>query len=520
MKRIIGLLLALVMVMALLAGCGEKQAAENQGNAATETKAVEKEAAGDDAQASEEVVHLVLQIMYFAMEDPDLQKVVDAINEITVPEIGVEISVMTCNFAEMATKPALWQAAGEQVDIIYTGAMTTPQQQAAQGLLYPLDELLADSEILTGISGRLLDALKYDGKIYSIPLDLYPGTAGSYFYDLDLAEQYNIEVPESVSSEAELEAIFKQVKESGMSQYAMTYGDGVLVYSTYGYDVENLGDNYSSYGVILDAENSSTVVNWFETEEYAQFCQLHYDWMQAGYVLPDSLSNGYTYIDSMAQGTIFGFVSSQGASVGKAMYQMQTGKRLGEVKLSEVMIKTSDVATNCWGIAATCEHPEKVIDFWELLYTNPDVANLLNYGIEGEHYVTIEGSSLIAYPEGKDAMTAGYGSLSMAGSIGDRMNMHALNTSWTEEELATVPNYGIEKATISPYYGFNYSLENVATENAAVMATIQKYAMSLNCGVANPAETLPEFIQALKDAGMDKIIADTQAQVDAFNASR
>lgn len=467
---------------------------------------------------SDEVVDLVVEFLYFGMEDPDLQEVVDAINEITVPKIGARISIITANWAEMATKPALWQASGEQVDIVISGGMCTPQQLAAQGLLMPLDDLLAENPTLTEIAGDLTNALKYDGQIYSYPFDLYAGAGSGYFYDKAEAERIGVEFPESVESEADLEPYLAQVKESDTDEYPISFGDGVIVYHTYGIDQDNLGDNYTSYGVIMDPDNSSTVVDWFETEEYAEMIKLHHEWYEKGYALPDSLSNGYTIYDSLNQGTIFGFISSDGCAVGLPFYMQQAGKELGMVRINDNIIRASDMTVNCWGISATCEHPEKVMAFWELVYTDSDFMNLINYGIEGKHYEVVEGTRLIQYPEGVTFMNAGYGNSWASGSMGDRSKMYAKADSWTEERLEGIDAYRAPQAKVSRYIGFCYDNANVSTESAAVMAVIQQYAMSLNCGVVDPDEVLPQFIDALKAAGMDIILADTQAQVDAYLA--
>lgn len=518
MKKATGIFLAGAMIASLLlSGCGNSNQTANNSNETGQNENQAQDQTQSDA-SEDGVTEIVIEMLYFAMEDPDLQEVTDAINEITVPEIGVKVKFMPTGFTEMATKPGLWQASGEQVDLIMTGAMTTPQNLASQGLLYPLDDLLANSETLTELAGDLLQACRYDGITYAYPLDLYPGTSSGYFYDADLLTQYNIEMPESVETEADLEPYFEQMKEAGITLTPITYGDGVLVYSTYGYNFENLGDNYTSYGVIMDAENNSEVVDWFETDEYAQMCALHYDWAQKGYTSTDSLSNGYTYIDCMSQGTVVGFISSNGASVGKSYYEAQTGKKLGEVKINAASIKNSDVATNSWGISNNCQNPEKVVAFWELLYTNADLANLFNWGIEGKHYVVDEGTRLIGYPEGVDAMSNGYGMSTFAGSMGDRAMLYQRDTSWTEEDLESVTQYGLSGAEISKYIGFNYNMNNVVTENAAVMAAIQQYAPSLNCGAVNPDDVLPQFISALKAAGIDTIVEDTQKQVDAYLA--
>ena len=43
-----------------------------------------------------------------------------------------------------------------------------------------------------------------------------------------------------------------------------------------------------------------------------------------------------------------------------------------------------------------------------------------------------------------------------------------------------------------------------------------KYHNALMCGALDPEEILPKFIQELKDAGIDDIIADKQEQLDAW----
>lgn len=529
MKRAMAMLLTAAMAVTLFTGCGGKEADKDQKTEAGGTEETKQEASGkeenDGQQAADDgqeetndgdTYDIAIEMLYFGMEDPDMQEVIDAINEITVPAINATVSFVPTSFTEAATKPGLWHSSGDKVDVLITGMMTDPQQLAAQGLLYPMDDLLAESETLTGLAGDLLKACRYEGVTYAYPLDLYPGNGQAYFYDEELAEQYNITLPESIETEAELEEVLEQVKASGMSQYAMTYGDGEIVAHSYGYEMENFGDNYCSRGVILDEDGGTQVVNWYATDTFKKMCELHRDWYEKGYLIPDSLTNGYTYLDNLSQGTVFGFISSDGASVGEAYYETQTGRKLGKVEISDVLIRTSDVAVNTWGIASSCENPKKVIEFMELLYTDAELANLFNYGIEGKHYVVEEGSRLMSYPEGVDMMSAGYGTCVTAGSFGDRTILNAWGDKWTEETLEAVTKYGVPDGELSKYLGLNYNLNNVTTENAAVMAVILKYRASLACGVVDVEETLPKFISELEAAGMNKILEDTQKQVDEY----
>ena len=43
-----------------------------------------------------------------------------------------------------------------------------------------------------------------------------------------------------------------------------------------------------------------------------------------------------------------------------------------------------------------------------------------------------------------------------------------------------------------------------------------RYQTGLECGSMDPAVELPNFLKALEDAGIDKVIAEKQAQLDKF----
>ena len=50
--------------------------------------------------------------------------------------------------------------------------------------------------------------------------------------------------------------------------------------------------------------------------------------------------------------------------------------------------------------------------------------------------------------------------------------------------------------------------------------TIEQYRLPLENGVIDPDENLPKFRQALKDAGIDTVIAEKQRQLDEWAATK
>ena len=467
--------------------------------------------------AEEEPYKMVMEVVNYGFDDPDLQMVQDAVNEITIPEIGVEVEFLTVPIMEQATKLGLLISGGQQIDLVVAGLLTTPSNMVSDGLLQPITEYVEGSEALMKISEGLIDACKVNGEIYAFPGSNTSGVQVTFFYDKDLAEEYGIEIPESIQTAEDWENLFKQVKDSGMEQYGISLGDGVACeYQWASFD--SLGaDADLSYGVVMDIENGTTVENYYATDTYMEVCRMHRDWWEKGYCVPDSISNGYTTSDSMTQGMILGFVSNGSPNLSKAYWSKTTGKNVEGVPLSDISIKPSNVVNFCWGVSSTCERPDKVVDFLELLYTDTDLANLLNYGIEGVHYTTTEGSKIIGYPEGVDGMNCGYGSF--VGSYGNTLETYQ-REPYTDEDIEGFSAYAWPQAEDSRFLGYTFDPSNVSTALTAVSAVIGQYAPALDCGTVDPEETVPQFIQALEGAGMNEIIAENQAQLDAWLAAQ
>lgn len=79
----------------------------------------------------------------------------------------------------------------------------------------------------------------------------------------------------------------------------------------------------------------------------------------------------------------------------------------------------------------------------------------------------------------------------------------------------------IEKtATKSKAYGFSPDLTGVTDQIAAVTDVVSQYIGQITTGSVDPETAIPEFNQALYDAGMQDIIDTKQEQLDAWLAEQ
>jgi putative aldouronate transport system substrate-binding protein len=73
-----------------------------------------------------------------------------------------------------------------------------------------------------------------------------------------------------------------------------------------------------------------------------------------------------------------------------------------------------------------------------------------------------------------------------------------------------------DSAIFSPAFGFTFNPDPVKTEVAAAMNVLNQYRVGIETGTLDPDKSLPEFNKKLKDAGLEKIIAEKQKQYDEW----
>ena len=171
------------------------------------------------------------------------------------------------------------------------------------------------------------------------------------------------------------------------------------------------------------------------------------------------------------------------------------------------------------GIPITCEDEIPVLKFLNLLYSDPDVLNIIDWGIEGVHYERVKGTNtLITYPEGVTSENDGYG-LNQGWSFGNQLISYAWESVGNDNYYDEMKAFN-ENAIQSQAIGFMFDSSSVKSEIAALDSVLAEYRLGLENGELDPEEYLPKFIQALREAGIEKVIAEKQRQLDSWVAEK
>ena len=144
-------------------------------------------------------------------------------------------------------------------------------------------------------------------------------------------------------------------------------------------------------------------------------------------------------------------------------------------------------------------------------------ALLLGNGVEGLNYVVREDGTL-DFPEGENMMNCGWTGIGASYSLPNCNGCPVWfyqpadywKLLWDFNEIS-VPSLAL---------GFTFDPDPVADQVTACANIIAQYYLPLINGEVDIDTMLPVFQQALHDAGIDNIIAEKQAQLDAWLAAR
>jgi putative aldouronate transport system substrate-binding protein len=451
-----------------------------------------------------------LTVASFTLGDTpkDLQLVQDEINKITLEKINAKINWQVIPVGSWAQKINLMLASGEKLDLFpVQGANFSGS--VSKGQIIALDDLLNKygQGIKTAVGDDYLKGGKVNGKTYAVTSVKSLASGYGLKIKKEYAEKYNISTSKIKSFE-DFGNIFKTIKdkEPDVAPLLMQPGKTVTVVDrSVGLDL--LGDGF---GVLLNGGADLKVVNWFETPQYSEILKTIRNWYTAGYLMKDVATNTQPVSNLLRANkgvAYFGKISANSA----ATESLSNGVELVEIPFVDAFSSSDNVQTAQWAIPVNSKTPDKAMQFLNLMYTDTGVVNLMDFGIEGKHYVkTADGR--IDYPQGIDAKTTGYSN--MVWLLGNSFISH----TWKNSSLdANKKEADFNKSAVkSKAMGFSFVSSSVQTELAALNSVTDQYKVGLESGTLDPVKVLPEFIAKLKTAGIDKVIAEKQKQLDEW----
>ncbi|RTE10877.1 ABC transporter substrate-binding protein [Paenibacillus whitsoniae] len=490
--------------MLFLSACG------SSGNQAS-TTTPSSTATEKTPSSNEKSVELNVAFPIFGAVPKDIIAVQEAINQISLKKINATVKLTPISIGDWQQQNNLMLTSNEKLDLMAVLG-NNYSNLVAKNQVLPLSKLLDQQGegIKKSLDPAYLNAAKVKGDIYAVPTIRDLAANYGILMKKEIVDKYKIDTTK-IKTLDDVEAVLKTVKD-GNPNFTPLVPSAVGRSFTEEYvPFDNLGDYI---GVLPNYDNDLKIVNLYESKDYADFVKKMRSWYSAGYILKDAATNKDSQFDLIKANKGFAYLSKQ-----KPGFEVNETKSVGQpmvaVSLIPPVATTSTVTSIMWGIPRNTKTPEKAMAFLNLMYADKDIINLFDWGIEGKHYVK-KSDNVIDYPEGVNSSNSGY-NLNMGWLFGNQFLSYVFNGD--EPNLWKNMDEFNKSAKKSKALGFIFDVTPIKTEYAAVTNVVKQYKLPLETGSVDPDTVLPDFIAKLKSAGMDKIIAEKQKQLDEWAKS-
>lgn len=280
-------------------------------------------------------------------------------------------------------------------------------------------------------------------------------------------------------------------------------------------------DDFGKYNVPgaipVNATSADDIVNQFETEKFKQLLVTFKEWYGM-YVDASILSGGitpstYPTLSMRSLGTYKPGVEQEEYVI--------CGKDMIGVGLGPKITTSTGSLTTMSAISYTSKNPIRALKFLNLLYTDAYLYNLLVYGREGTDYIVRERDESGTPTQIEMFKTAKY-KVNNSWAYGNQFLAYpTVKQSKTVWEDTAKFN---KDSTISVAYGFIFDEKPVSTQVANCVNVYSTYFMQLinntdpytDNGFGCDKQFYEEFLQALRNAGSDEIIAEYKKQFTAW----
>ncbi len=475
-------------------------------------------AAAEDT--TKDVIHLTWAMGTGDVAPKDNAMVLEKLNEMSRELIGVECDIQYFTNEQLQTSIS----SGEVYDIYFTCSWYNNFNQCvSQGLFADLNGKIEEyaPALYASMTPEVWDlAHSADGGLYAIPVKKDYAMMNYITYPTEVAKTLGFEIPEKIEKWSDMTDFLVAWKATmAENEYPVLIGGNPA-------GLESSFDFIDRVAMIGCIYGTTKVVTVFDDPEVMERYHAMADWYSKGLINPDAAQLVESSIDTTKQR--ISFVQCWPGYD----YSVSNGYDTTNTLYFGPNLSVDSVQGSMNALSVTLEEDpakmEAALKYIELIHTNQLFCDTLRYGVQGYHwdYVTADQSEACAggalrYQIGKD----NYNPWGFAQPAYFQTSISVSQDQVDGTAKAPVMNqyqlyYDAVKAgaKVSAMKGFTWDSSAWTTQLAEITAIKDQYYKEFATGTKNIDDVYDEFIGKMNDAGLQDMIADAQAQLDAWLA--
>ncbi len=325
-----------------------------------------------------------------------------------------------------------------QIDIYLVNSAEKYLELAEAGALAPLDTYLTlESKILSSyIYPAFLEAAKVNGTTYGIPVNGPIGSVEYIVFNKELLDKYEFKAEDMTTLES-LEKYLSVLKANEPNVIPLGSAGAHLGFDAYGSVYAATG--IKETGTPLISEEIISIYD--QPEVKAHYAKIN-EYNKKGYLVTDAAAK---------EGKVVAVDFRKGNAANIAQWEEQDGCEYEYVTYRAPAATNDDLLGSVFVISANSFNKERSMEIIKLFNTNPVLANLLQWGIEGVHYELNKEDNSITQLTNDYSMNTRY--------TGNRYIKYRLDSEPADVfEAYKEQNLGVE---LSAFYGYKFNFPGV-----------------------------------------------------------
>ena len=413
-------------------------------------------------------------------------------------KIGVRVDIRQAGWGEAERRFNTMINAGEYFDILFVDG-SNYNRFAALGAFEDLTDLLPEQapQLWDYIPSLLWDGVRIRDRILAVPTYKDSSITVYGYWDHEYVQKYNIDL--SRLDWPYLDQVFRQIKigenNPRFYPFILSRSSNTFVFEDY----DGLSAQLKPIGVRHD-DPERRVVNILEQPDVLEALGFFHSWNKDGIINPDA-----NMVDELPRGRVF-LIAQAWPSVAVSYAAFEGVERYDPVRFLGPIYSTASIQGSMNAINVNSRYKQEALQFLQLVNTDTKLRDMLGMGIERKHFEYVNNGEAVRRLR-TDWPLVNY----QQGSYFIQTPFEDVPPGYWDEV-----RYQNETAVPSVMLGFMMDIEPVLNDVMNCRSIWDKYETDLFTGASDPAIMLPRITAELKAAGLDRIIAEAQRQVDAF----
>lgn len=530
MKRICSFVLVLSMMLSL-AACGDGSG-DNKTTAGSQEKTTQAETTtegGSQESTVAEREHVVLNLYsYGANTQSGNAEAFEAVNKILKEKLNTTVNFYFYSSSEYdSTVGTMLSSGADDMDIIFTAqSKVNFDKYVDMNAFLPLEDYreqyLSGTEDLVPTASW--DAVTRDGHLYAVPLPHDAAVSYNFQANVTLMDDLGVTFPEDYHTYLDLIDWIYEVKAIRDAKYPEKASQPIMkniskalpgYFNVDPIVADLIYTNIAGLKGFDGMGEGETAFCPYLTEDYRELCKTWAKMVKDGILAYDSksfdqegvLTKTGQYIGQTSLGTLFLNEESN-----MPYYRIRLYRAADSVLANAGL--TSGLA-----ISSKCKNVERALEVIELLNTDEYLATVIRYGEEGVGWTDEDNDGMVELTEINSDSKNRYHYQWYAWQLGG-LSVAKVPPAATLGFAELLDEFN-NSATVSSNLGFILDTEPIINEITACNNVVKEYHTGiLTLGqLENVDELCDAFVQKLKDNGIEKIVEEVQAQLDAWRTA-